>query len=62
MEEQRKTLLAQLRKMIDDKRCVMCENTYLIDDQITMCNINNECVDNEYGKNCENWKPLEINE
>ena len=59
-EEIRRQQIAQLQQLIDDQRCVMCKNTYLVNDQITMCSIKNECVDNEYGKYCENWDPIKI--
>lgn len=59
MEAQRQQQEAMIRQMIDDKRCEMCENTYLINDQITMCNIKKECVDQMNGRECENWKLLE---
>lgn len=60
MEQQRQQQMAALKQMIDDKKCVMCKNTYLINDEITICNFSHECVDNNYGKYCENWKPLEL--
>ena len=58
--KQRKEYEAQIQQMINEQRCIVCENTYLINDQITMCSVKNECVDNDYGKYCENWKPLKI--
>ena len=56
----RQQQLAQFKQMIDDKRCVMCQNTYLINDQITMCQFSNECVDDNNGQECKNWNPVEL--
>ena len=50
----------QIQRLIDEKRCVVCQNTYLINDQITFCHFKNECVDNDYGKECEHWEPIKI--
>lgn len=49
---------AQIRQMINDKRCELCRNTYLINDQITMCVKSNKCVDGENGQECDNWESL----
>jgi len=59
MEQQRLQQEAQLKQMIDDKRCEVCQNTYLINDQITICSFSNECVDGKDGQQCENWIILE---
>ena len=59
VEAQRRARIAQIQRLIDEQRCIVCENTYLINDQITMCSIKNECVDNDYGKYCDNWKPID---
>ena len=61
IKEQRLQQEAKIRQMISDKKCVVCQNTFLINDQITYCNIKNECVDFSDGKNCDNWiAPLTI--
>lgn len=49
---------AQIRQMIDDKRCEFCRNTYLINDQITMCMKSNKCVDGKNGRECDRWESL----
>jgi len=48
------------QKLLDNKPCKICKNTYLINDQITMCSYSKKCVDNENGQQCEHWEPLEI--
>lgn len=60
IERQHQQQLDSLHQMIDEKKCMMCKNTYLINDQITMCNYSKECVDGNYGEYCEHWDPLEI--
>ena len=49
---------AMRQQMVDDKRCEVCKNTYLINDQITMCSYSNECVDGQNGQQCEHWEML----
>ena len=49
---------AQIRQMVDDKRCEFCRNTYLINDQITMCMKSNKCVDGKNGQECDSWESL----
>lgn len=58
MEAQRQQQEALEKQMIDEKRCVVCKNTYLINDQITMCTYSNKCVDQENGQQCEHWESL----
>lgn len=60
IEAQRAAQEAQIRQMIDDKRCEFCANTFLIDDQITICNFSGECVDGQNGTNCEHWEVLNV--
>ena len=52
--------IAAMKQMIDEKRCIMCQNTYLINDQITICQFSNECVDSMNGQECEHWEPAPI--
>lgn len=49
---------AAIRQMAEDKRCEICRNTYLIDDQITMCMKSNQCVDGKNGQSCPDWENL----
>lgn len=58
IERQRQQQEAQVRQMVEDKRCEFCQNTYLINDQITFCHFSNECVDGKNGQQCEHWKLL----
>lgn len=58
MKRQQQQQEAQIRQMIDDKRCEFCQNTYLINDQITFCNFSKECVDGMNGQHCEHWELL----
>lgn len=58
-EEMLRQQMAMRQQMVDDKRCEVCKNTYLINDQITMCSIKNTCVDGCNGQECENWEVLE---
>ena len=44
--------------LVDTKRCIICRNTYLINDEITMCHLTNECVDNHAAGDCNMWDPL----
>jgi len=60
MEAQRQQKVAMLRQMIDDKRCSVCKNTFIINDQVTFCSINKECVDDKNGMSCEHFEPLNI--
>ena len=55
IEKQRKD---ELQRMTDEKLCVVCKNTYLINDQITMCVFSNKCVNDNNGQNCEHWESL----
>lgn len=48
----------QMRRMVDEKLCAICRNTYLINDQITMCMKSNECVDGKNGQECDHWESL----
>ena len=59
IEAQRRQQEERLRQMVNDKKCVVCNNTYLINDQITYCSIKNECVDFMDGMNCDNWHPID---
>lgn len=58
--QQREQQQRQVQQMLDEKRCVLCENTYLLNDQIYICTIKNECVDNENGLDCKDWEPINI--
>ena len=49
---------AQIRQMIDEKRCAICKNTYLVNDQITFCSYSKNCVDNSNGQDCQHWESL----
>lgn len=49
---------AQIRQMIEEKRCVICKNTYLVNDQITFCTFSNVCVDENNGQSCPHWESL----
>lgn len=60
MEAERQRRLATLRQMVDDKRCIMCKNTFLVNDQITFCMFSKKCVDDDNGMSCEHWEPMEI--
>lgn len=48
----------QMRRMVDEKLCIICKNTYLINDQITMCMKSNKCVDGKNGRECDSWESL----
>lgn len=66
LEEQRKKWQEELQRNIDEKKCVMCLNASLVNDQITICNAKNStragtCVDELDGKSCEYWLPVLIN-
>lgn len=57
---------AELKNKIDEKKCVMCMNASLINDQIAICNKKGsahagECVDEFDGKSCGEWSPIFIN-
>lgn len=58
IKQQQQQQEAQMRQMITDKRCEFCQNTYLINDQITFCHFSNECVDGKNGQQCEHWELL----
>lgn len=60
MEEQMRQREETIRRMKDEKMCVLCKNTYLINDKLTMCSYSNKCVDDDNGQQCEHWEPLEI--
>lgn len=49
---------AAIRQMVEDKRCEFCRNTYLVNDQITICMKSNECVDGKNGQSCPDWENL----
>ena len=59
-------IFTQQRQAIEQKRCVMCKNTYQIvgrnpmEPQINMCKYKNECVDTTFGTGCDHWDPVEI--
>ena len=59
MERQRQEQEAQIRDMIDKKQCVLCDNAFLVNDQVAICNIKKRCVDGENGQDCEHWKLIE---
>lgn len=48
----------QMRRMVDEKRCIICKNTFLVNDQITFCSYSKNCVDNSNGQNCQHWESL----
>lgn len=58
IEEQRRQQELLIRQLVNEKQCVVCKNTFLVNDQITMCNFTKECVDNKNGQNCEHWENL----
>ena len=52
---------AEAQKQIQEQKpCRYCKNTYLINDQITMCNYSKECVDTHNGQQCDHWEFLEM--
>lgn len=56
----------ELRRNMDEKKCIMCLNASIVNDQVAICNVKNcnragICVDDLDGKACEYWSPMPIN-
>ena len=63
-QEQMRQQQEQFKKMVEEKRCVVCQNTFMVhtaNDQILFCNKTKEPVDDgSWGTYCEEWMAPEI--
>lgn len=59
-QEIRMQQLQQIKQGIDEKRCVYCQKAYLVNDQIAICSISKECVNNMNGQECKDWNPIDV--
>ena len=52
--------MAEIKKAVDAKKCIVCKNTYTVNDQVIFCSFDHNCVNDKNGEQCEHWEPLEV--
>jgi hypothetical protein len=52
--------MAEIKNAIDTKKCIVCKNTYTVNDQVVFCSFSHNCVDSNSGEQCEHWEPLGV--
>jgi len=60
LQRQAEELAAQMRIMIEDKKCKMCVNANIVNEQFVFCNFSGKNVEESDGQNCEHWEAVQI--
>lgn len=56
LEAQRIAQVNALSAIVNKKSCRVCKNISIINDDIAICNLSKDCIDDDNGQACENWE------